>query len=69
MSANIKADMATLKSDMNTLRTELRNDLHNLSKEINGIKLESQFTKWTTKAIMVVMSIIASALIKIAFFH
>jgi N-acetylglutamate synthase/N-acetylornithine aminotransferase len=69
MSANIKADMTNLKSDMNSLRTELRNELHNSSKEINGIKLESQFTKWTNKAIMVALSVIASALIKIAFFH
>ena len=54
---------------MNSLRTELRNDIHSLSKEINGIKLDSQFTKWTNRATLVVMSVIASALIKIAFFH
>ena len=58
-----------LKSDINSMKTELRTEIHNLSKEINSIKMDSQFTKWTTKAIMVVMSIIASALIKIAFFH
>ena len=60
---------ANLKSDINSMKTELRTEIHNLSKEINSIKMDSQFTKWTTKAIMVVMSIIASALIKIAFFH
>ncbi len=60
---------ANLKSDINNMKTELRTEIHNLSKEINSIKMDSQFTKWTTKAIMVVMSIIASALIKIAFFH
>jgi t-SNARE complex subunit (syntaxin) len=69
LSANIKVDIANLKSDMNSLRTELRNDIHSLSKEINGIKLDSQFTKWTNRATLVVMSVIASALIKIAFFH
>jgi hypothetical protein len=51
------------------MKTELHAEIRNLSKEINSIKMNSQFTKWTTKAIMVVMSIIASALIKIAFFH
>ena len=69
LSANIKVDIANLKSDMNSLRTELRNDIHSLSKEINGIKLDSQFTKWTNRATLVVMSVIASALIQIAFFH
>ena len=60
---------ANLKSDINSIKTELRTEIHNLSKEINSVKMDSQFTKWTTKAIMVVMIIIASALIKIAFFH
>ncbi len=60
---------ANFKSDINSMKTELHAEIRNLSKEINSIKMDSQFTKWTTKAIMVVMSIIASALIKIAFFH
>ena len=71
---------ANLKSDMNTLKAELRGDIHNLNnqlnllrndmvKEINAIKLDSQFTKWTNRATMVALSVIASALIKIAFFH
>ncbi len=71
---------ANLKSDMNTLKAELRGDINNLNnqlnllrndmlKEINAIKLDSQFTKWTNRATMVALSIIASALVKIAFFH
>ena len=40
-----------------------------LMKEINNLKLELQFTKWTNKAILVLLGIITSAMIKIAFFQ
>jgi hypothetical protein len=38
-------------------------------REINALKLELQFTKWTNKAILVLLGIITSAMIKIAFFQ
>ena len=44
------------------LRSEMKDGFHD-------IKQELQFTKWTNKAIFVCLGIIASALIKIAFFH
>ena len=40
-----------------------------LMKEINNLKLDLQFTKWTNKAIFVLLGIITSAMIKIAFFQ
>ena len=40
-----------------------------LIKEINNLKLDLQFTKWTNKAILVLLGIITSAMIKIAFFQ
>ena len=40
-----------------------------LMKEINNLKLELQFTKWTNKAILVLLGIITSAMIKITFFQ
>ena len=40
-----------------------------LMKEINNLKLDLQFTKWTNKAILVLLGIITSARIKIAFFQ
>ena len=40
-----------------------------LMKEINNLKLDLQFTKWTNKAILVLLGIITSAMIKIAFFQ
>ena len=40
-----------------------------LMKEINNLKLDLQFTKWTNKAILVLLGIIISAMIKIAFFQ
>jgi uncharacterized small protein (DUF1192 family) len=58
-----------LSESVAVLRQEMIKGNAELMKEISALKMDSQFTKWTTKAIMVVMSIIASALIKIAFFH
>ena len=40
-----------------------------IMKEIHSLKMDVQFTKWTNKAILVLLGIITSALIKIAFFH
>jgi hypothetical protein len=40
-----------------------------IMKEIHALKMDVQFTKWTNKAILVLLGIITSALIKIAFFH
>jgi hypothetical protein len=40
-----------------------------LMKGINNLKLDLQFTKWTNKAILVLLGIITSAMIKIAFFQ
>jgi hypothetical protein len=40
-----------------------------LMKEISALKMDSQFTKWANKAILLSLGVITSALIKIAFFH
>jgi hypothetical protein len=51
------------------LRQEMTKGNSDLMKEISTLKMDSQFTKWTNKAIMVSLGIITSALVKIAFFH
>jgi hypothetical protein len=51
------------------LRQEMIKGNSDLMREISALKMDSQFTKWTNKAIMVSLGIITSAMIKIAFFH
>ena len=51
------------------LRQEITKSNADLMKEILVLKMDSQFTKWTNKAILLSLAIITSALIKIAFFH
>jgi hypothetical protein len=51
------------------LRQEMLKGNSDLMREISTLKMDSQFTKWTNKAILVSLGIITSALIKIAFFH
>ena len=51
------------------LRQEMIKSHADLMREISTLKMDSQFTKWTNKAILVLLSIISSALIKIAFFQ
>ena len=51
------------------LRQEITKSNADLMKEILVLKMDSQFTKWTNKAILLSLCIITSALIKIAFFH
>ena len=58
-----------VNKDITLFRNELTQFKTEILKEIGSFKMESQFTKWTNKAIMVALSVIASALIKIAFFH
>jgi N-acetylglutamate synthase/N-acetylornithine aminotransferase len=59
---NTHKEITQFRTEFNQFKTEIL-------KEIGSFKMESQFTKWTNKAIMVALSVIASALIKIAFFH
>ena len=59
---NTHKEITQFRNEFNQFKTEIL-------KEIGSFKMESQFTKWTNKAIMVALSVIASALIKIAFFH
>jgi hypothetical protein len=59
---NTNKEIALFRSEFNQFKTEML-------KEIGAFKMDSQFTKWTNKAIMVALGVIASALIKIAFFH
>ena len=40
-----------------------------INRVLTVLKMDSQFTKWTNKAILLSLGIITSALIKIAFFH
>ena len=40
-----------------------------INRELTALKMDSQFTKWTNKAILLSLGIITSALIKIAFIH
>jgi hypothetical protein len=58
-----------VNKDITLFRNEFTQFKTEILKEIGSFKMESQFTKWTNKAIMVALSVIASALIKIAFFH
>ena len=51
------------------LRQEMTKSHADLMKEISALKMDSQFTKWTNKAILLSLGVITSALIKIAFFH
>lgn len=51
------------------LRQEMLKGNSDLMREVSALKMDSQFTKWTNKAILVSLGIITSALIKIAFFH
>jgi len=51
------------------LRQEITKSNADLMKEILVLKMDSQFTKWANKAILLSLGIITSALIKIAFFH
>ena len=51
------------------LRQEMTKSYADLMKEISALKMDSQFTKWTNKAILLSLGVITSALIKIAFFH
>ena len=58
-----------VNKDITLFRNEFTQFKTEILKEIGSFKMESQFTKWTNQAIMVALSVIASALIKIAFFH
>ena len=51
------------------LRQEMTKSHADLMKEISALKMDSQFTKWANKAILLSLGVITSALIKIAFFH
>lgn len=62
--AKVQGD--TVTKDYLDLR--LSEAVANLRVELQAIRSDIQFTKWTNKAIMVVLGVIASALIKIAFF-
>lgn len=63
--AKVQGD--TVTKDYLDLR--LSEAVANLRLELQAIRADIQFTKWTNKAIMVALGVIASALIKIAFFH
>jgi hypothetical protein len=63
--AKVQGD--TVTKDYLDLR--LSEAVANLRVELQAIRADIQFTKWTNKAIMVALGVIASALIKIAFFH
>jgi hypothetical protein len=67
--AKVQGDTVTKDYlDLRLSELELR-ITSSINKELSALKMDSQFTKWTNKAILVSLGIITSALIKIAFFH
>jgi hypothetical protein len=76
MIAKVQGDTVTkdyldlrLNEAVALLRQEMTKSYADLMKEISALKMDSQFTKWTNKAILLSLGVITSALIKIAFFH
>lgn len=51
------------------IRGEMKDGFHALRKEMSDMRQDINFTKWTNKTILVMLGVIMSALIKIAFFH
>ena len=67
--AKVQGDTVTKDYlDLRLSEMELR-ITSSMNKELTALKMDSQFTKWTNKAILVSLGIITSALVKIAFFH
>jgi hypothetical protein len=76
MIAKVQGDTVTkdyldlrLNEAVALLRQEMTKSHADLMKEISALKMDSQFTKWTNKAILLSLGVMTSALIKIAFFH
>lgn len=60
-------DIAT-KRDLKDLELRIVTLLSAMQQDIQATKMDIQFTKWTNKSILILLGIITSALVKIAFF-
>jgi len=70
--AKVQGDTVTkdhLDLRVEQIRGEMKDGFHAISKEMSDMRQDINFTKWTNKTILVMLGIITSALIKIAFFH
>ncbi|MCX7075568.1 MAG: hypothetical protein NTZ45_02180 [Methylococcales bacterium] len=70
--AKVQGDTVTkdyLDLRLEQIRAEMKDGFHALRQEMSDMRQAINFTKWTNKTILVMLGIITSALIKIAFFH
>ncbi len=70
--AKIQGDTVTkdhLDLRIEQIRAEMKDGFHSIRQEMSDMRQDINFTKWTNKTILVMLGIITSALIKIAFFH
>ena len=70
--AKVQGDTVTkdyLDLRVEQIRGEMKDGFHAIRKEMSDMRQDINFTKWTNKTILVMLGIITSALIKIAFFH
>jgi hypothetical protein len=70
--AKVQGDTVTkdyLDLRLEQIHAEMKDGFHALRQEMSDMRQDINFTKWTNKTILVMLGIITSALIKIAFFH
>ena len=70
--AKVQGDTVTkdyLDLRLEQIRAEMKDGFHALRQGMSDMRQDINFTKWTNKTILVMLGIITSALIKIAFFH
>lgn len=69
--AKVQGDVVTkdhLDLRIEQLRGEMKDGFHLIRKEMSDMRQDINFTKWTNKTILVMLGVIMSALVKIAFF-
>ncbi len=69
--AKVQGDVVTkdhLDLRIEQLRGEMKDVEMRITSKITTIQQDLQFTKWTNKTILVMMGVMMSALVKIAFF-
>ena len=58
-----------IRSEIKDVEMRITAKITAIQKEMSDMRQDISFTKWTNKTILVMLGIITSALIKIAFFH
>lgn len=69
--AKVQGDTVTkdhLDLRIEQIRGEMKDGFHVIHKEMSEMRQDISFTKWTNKTILVMLGVIMSALVKIAFF-